>query len=168
MFGCLVNDQKPLALVLEACPGSLQDLVAYSQSHMPLPLVVKVSIALQVACGLSYLHKHGMCHGNLHPGNIMMTPNLKPRLTDVQMVGAEQRHLHRKFSSVFIAPEEKESDSIHTTAGDIFSLGRILLWLLRDGKSMDGDLKDIPLDAVRLMIQTYTDVDPKVHNGMEN
>ena len=162
MFGCLANDQQPLALVLEACPGSLQDLVGYAQTHRALPLVVKVGVALQVAYGLRYLHSHDLCHGNLHPGNVMMTADLKPRLTDVQMAGAEQRHLHRAFSSVFIAPEERESGSVHTAAGDVFSLGRLLLWLLRDGKSVDGDLKAIPVEAVRLMIQTYTAVDPKV------
>lgn len=49
-------------------------------------------------------------------------------------------------------------------------MGRILLWLLRDGRSLDDDLADISMEAVKLMIRGYTAEEPKVvaENGCES
>lgn len=155
---------------MESCPGSLSDLVLYSQSHSPLPLLLKIDILIHVASGLAYLHHNSLFHGNLHPDNILVSSNLKPRLTDIQMVGVEQQYLHREFKTPFSAPEERDPSSSHAAAGDVFAMGRILLWLLRDGRSLDDDLADISMEAVKLMIRGYTAEEPKVvaENGCES
>src|SRR5258708_34683509 len=47
-----------------------------------LPVGKAVSIAAQVADGLSYAHQHGVVHRDVKPANIMVAPSGPVKITD--------------------------------------------------------------------------------------
>ena len=62
-------DENSFFLVLEFCAkGNLRNLMKEKQTIDTIKL-----LALQIAKGLSYLHKSKIVHGNLKPENILLT-----------------------------------------------------------------------------------------------
>jgi len=97
----------------------------------PVDPMSVLRIALEVAEGLDYVHRQGLRHGNLHPGNIMIDPRGEIKISDF---GLPQ---HRRYREVqndtnyltdtlpYISPEEIVDDCVGQSA-DLYSLGVIL------------------------------------------
>ncbi|KIM85777.1 hypothetical protein PILCRDRAFT_344290 [Piloderma croceum F 1598] len=56
------------------------NVLTYLQHH---PAVNKLDRAIDIACGLAGLHSVGIVHGNMHPGNMLITDNGRACITDV-------------------------------------------------------------------------------------
>jgi serine/threonine protein kinase len=48
----------------------------------PLKLAIAVRIVQGIAQGLSYAHQKGVIHQDLKPHNILLAPDLTPKITD--------------------------------------------------------------------------------------
>ena len=126
------SEKQSISLVMELCPGSLEDVMQYCQrKRTTLPPLWKATLFQQIARAVSILHQQNpsMAHGSLCPSNVLLTASLTPRLTDIGTASIERWLCERKYEGIFVAPEEQAVDAVSTTAGDVFSLGRLILYV---------------------------------------
>lgn len=120
------------SLVMELCPGSLEDAVRYSQQrNVPLSLATKVGWLLQIARAVGFLHHQEppIVHGSICPSNVLLTCSLVPRLTDIGTSLVERLLYDRSYEGEFVAPEERGKEAASSVAGDVFSLGKVILYV---------------------------------------
>ena len=114
---------------MQQMPATLQEVMQYCRKKKyELPLRQRVEIALQIVDALQYLHTLGIPHHNLHPGNILLSSEFEPVLTDLGMEVFEKEVLHRSYDPVYVDNVSEESEEI-SSAGDVFSVGRIILYV---------------------------------------
>lgn len=90
---------------------------------------------------LGHAHKHGVFHGHLHPGNILLEKEgrtLKPVVTDFGsgMIG-EIHHIDLGDSALYAAPEQLREGGREWVEGraekwDVYSFGMIAFWLINE------------------------------------
>ncbi|MAS95219.1 MAG: hypothetical protein CMO55_18635 [Verrucomicrobiales bacterium] len=93
----------------------------------------------QMAETLGHLHKHGVVHGHLHPGNIFLAErnnSLRPVLTDMGtgLVG-DVHHIDLGPSTFFAAPDQlcdggRGWDNGNMQRWEVYSFGLVAYWLL--------------------------------------
>lgn len=123
---------------MELCPGSLKDVVQYSQAKKrPLSLATKIGLLLQIARAVSFLHHHNppIVHGSLCPSNVLLTSSLVPRLADIGTSFLERLLYDRCYEGEFVAPEEQSVEATSSEAGDVFSLGKVILYVVEREES---------------------------------
>ena len=76
--GGATSDQQPY-LVMEHINGVAID--QYCQSH-DLGLSERVALAIELCEALAYCHRKRIIHGDLKPGNILVTPEGRVKLLD--------------------------------------------------------------------------------------
>jgi predicted Ser/Thr protein kinase len=67
-------------IVMEYVEGA--DLRRWLSGGEPLPPVRALDVAIQVTAALAYAHRAGRVHGDLKPGNILITPDGRVKVTD--------------------------------------------------------------------------------------
>jgi serine/threonine protein kinase/Flp pilus assembly protein TadD len=115
-------DHKPDARLLH---GSYIDGVAH--------------LGAQLADGLASIHALGICHLDLKPSNVLITPDGRPMLLDFNLAFDGQVAMSRLGGTLpYMSPEQLRAVNLGTAAGrpeigppaDVFSLGIILYELL--------------------------------------
>jgi eukaryotic-like serine/threonine-protein kinase len=109
----------------------------------PLAVEKAVSVAAQVAEGLSYAHQHGVVHRDIKPANIMVAPSGPAKITDfgiarMRSSGDLTQTGMMLGSPKYMSPEQvigKRADH----RSDIFSLGIILYETLTGTAPFNGD-----------------------------
>lgn len=94
-------------------------------------------LAGQLADGLSFVHARGICHGDLKPSNILLTPDGRPMLVDFNLASDPRRSGQRLGGTLpYMAPEQLEPGAWEQAntpldrRSDLFALGVILYELL--------------------------------------
>jgi serine/threonine protein kinase len=109
-----------------------QSLAAYLEEHGRLSLAAAQLIWQQVARGVQALHEHGMMHGDLKPGHILISrsgDSLKVKLIDVGLGRPLSEHLVGTPS--YLAPELVRAASPRPTVrSDLFGLGGTIYEML--------------------------------------
>jgi serine/threonine protein kinase len=128
--GLLPSGQPFLAM--ELCSGG--SLSARLRERGPIPDVEVAAIGVKIASALSTAHGAGVQHRDVKPGNILVTRDGEPVLTDfgiavVVTPGAEQSATLGLLTPAYAAPELFHG-SQPTEASDIYSLGATLYALL--------------------------------------
>lgn len=126
------GDEDLEAIVIELVKE--ETLFDYVERTGPLSLTLALQITQQIADALSYAHEKGFFHETLDPKHILLCPDRGPQVSGFGF---------NKFKSLIdtesITDTEDESDfrsdfidmtSTSTTHADIFSLGKILQYML--------------------------------------
>lgn len=111
----------------------------------PLSLTRRLSIALDVARGLEYLHhlaRERFIHRDLKPSNILLGDDYRAKISDFGLVklAQERENSVTKPNGTFgyLAPEYAVMGQI-TTKADVYSYGVVLLELLTGMTALDDD-----------------------------
>lgn len=115
--------------------GSLAQKLAAS----PHPMSEKEAAAFMSVCAraVHHAHEHGVLHRDLTPGNILLTADGRPILTDFGIAKSLDSDLALTRTSAqlgtphYMSPEQASGESKNiTTASDIWSLGVILFQMV--------------------------------------
>ncbi len=122
--------------VTEYVPGT--DLRKLVRRNGPLPYPIASTIVSQAAEGLHYAHRRGLVHRDVKPGNLLVTPDGRTKITDLGLAWFLMEELEAakpagKGSSLvgtadYLAPETiREPDKI-LPVSDVYSLGCTLYY----------------------------------------
>ncbi|WVZ60286.1 hypothetical protein U9M48_010332 [Paspalum notatum var. saurae] len=162
---CLDGNER--ILVYEYMPqGTLsQHLFEWSENNLrPLEWKKRLSIALDVARGVEYLHslaQQTFIHRDLKPSNILLGDDMKAKVADfglVRLAPADGKcvSVETRLAGTFgyLAPEYAEMNISYavtgrvTTKADVFSFGVILMELITGRKALD---ETQPEDSMHLV-----------------
>jgi serine/threonine protein kinase len=125
-----------------------------TQAAQPLTFRQKAEIMHKIAGAVEFLHHHNVIHRDLKPGNILVGPDLEPKLLDFGLalhLGDRDR-LTRAGVAVgtprYFSPEQARADSPLGPASDVFSLGTIFYELLTEALPFRGDTLDEEIETI--------------------
>jgi len=101
-------------------------------------------IGAQVSSGLHAAHQKGLVHRDIKPGNIMITPDGKVKVTDFGIVSLQNEESDiTKTGSVlgtasYISPEQAQGKPV-SIESDLYSLGTVLYELITGKTPFSGD-----------------------------
>ncbi|PKU73485.1 receptor protein kinase TMK1 [Dendrobium catenatum] len=142
---CLDGNER--LLVYEYMPqGTLsRHLFGWKEEGLkPLEWKKRLSIALDVARGVEYLHSlahQSFIHRDLKPSNILLGDDMKAKVSDfglVRLADGKGCSVETKLAGTFgyLAPEYAVTGRV-TTKSDVFSFGVILMELITGRKALD-------------------------------
>jgi serine/threonine-protein kinase len=148
------------------------DLKEKIRRSAPFALSTVTEVALSLCETLDYAHKKGFVHGDLRPGNILVTSEGQLKLGDFWVSGAVASAPSISANSVmrsihYMAPEVAEGKPA-TPASDIYALGVILFQLLTGVVPYDGDTPiAIALQHAREPIPSLRQINTGIPKNME-
>ena len=121
-------------MLLEKMYDSVTFLI---EKYDNIPLLVKLSILHDVSLGLRYLHGHNpvVIHRDLSPNNILVTPSLEAKITDLGVAkvmmttGGTKTLTKTPGTSVFMPPEALDDKPVYGPPLDVFSFGGVILYV---------------------------------------
>ncbi|MFC0033730.1 serine/threonine-protein kinase [Micromonospora chaiyaphumensis] len=127
-------DGRPYAVLAWADGGSLRDRLARGTP----PVAEAVTLLDEIAAGVAVLHRHGVVHRDLTPGNILFRTGpghervLIADLGLAKALAAASGLTARAGTPGYMAPEQDDPFAVVDTRADVFGLGRLGLRLLGD------------------------------------
>lgn len=120
-------------LVTEYVPGT--DLRRLVRRHGRLDMQTAAGIIAQAARGLAHAHSRGLIHRDVKPGNILVTPDGRAKVSDLGLVDfldAEMESDGRRGRIVgtadYLSPEQVRTPDQLTPASDVYGLGCTLYY----------------------------------------
>ncbi|ESQ37277.1 hypothetical protein EUTSA_v10002394mg [Eutrema salsugineum] len=151
LLGYCVNGNERL-LVYEYMPqGNLgQHLFEWGElGYSPLTWKQRVSIALDVARGVEYLHslaQQSFIHRDLKPSNILLGDDMRAKVADFGLVknapdGKYSVETRLAGTFGYLAPEYAATGRV-TTKVDVYAFGVVLMEMITGRKALDDSLPD--------------------------
>ncbi|XP_031112836.1 receptor-like kinase TMK4 isoform X1 [Ipomoea triloba] len=151
LLGYCINGNERL-LVYEYMPqGTLGQHLFEWQEHGSEPLTWKqrVTIALDVARGVEYLHslaQQSFIHRDLKPTNILLSDDMRAKVADFGLVrnapdGKYSVETRLAGTFGYLAPEYAATGRV-TTKVDVYAFGVILLEIITGRKALDETMPD--------------------------
>ncbi len=146
-------------LVMDYLPG--QSLRWYIGRKKAMPWPKRIELLQQVAAALVAMHAVGICHRDVKPANIMITPQGQAVLTDFGIARLPDSNLTMTAclmgSPAYLAPEGFLSAKVDARA-DLFSLGVVgYEFCLGGRKPFEGET----IAALAMRIRTEKPVEPR-------
>jgi predicted Ser/Thr protein kinase len=121
--------------------GSLREQLARGRPNLPQA----VRLVEKLARAVAHAHASGIVHRDLKPGNILLTPDGEPRITDfgvAKLLDAQQEKTQTGAvigTPEYMAPEQAEGEVRRVgPLTDIYALGVILYELLTGRRPIEG------------------------------
>jgi len=145
IYSVLDETDSP-AIIMELVEGFPLDRFAAE-----LNFEQKARLLREVARGLAVAHAHGLVHRDLKPDNIIVGPDLRPRILDfgLSLSFAEAGIPRRGFEGtpLYASPEQVLGRPL-TAATDIFSLGAVMFKVLTGRPPFAGESIREVLEAI--------------------
>lgn len=127
------EDNEQYYMIMEFIEGKSLARLLQIKSHFSVDLVL--SIGVQIANALSYIHEKGILHRDIKPGNIMLSEKGEAKLTDFGLAKINNSVSLTQTGSLFgslmyIPPEQALGNKNMDVRSDIYSLGITLYELL--------------------------------------
>ena len=131
-------------IVMEYIEG--QSLAELLRSDGPLSPEHAAEIALSVAAALGFAHNSGVIHRDVKPGNVLLSPDGKVKVTDfgiaIAAFGGAESNLTQTGSvmgtATYFSPEQAQGQSLDHRS-DLYSLGVVLYEMLCGRPPFTGD-----------------------------
>ncbi|WP_035281924.1 protein kinase domain-containing protein [Brevibacterium album] len=128
-------------LVMEYVPG--EPLSALIDRNRMLPEHDVLELAAQTAQALDAAHRAGVVHRDIKPGNILITPDFRAKITDFGIARVADQAPLTKTGQVmgtaqYLAPEQATGKG-STPKSDLYSLGIIMYEALAGQRPFTGD-----------------------------
>ncbi len=134
-------DEEPY-FVMEYIEGNT--LTSIISKNRTISLSDILFIGSQVSSGLHAAHMKGLVHRDIKPGNIMITPDGKVKVTDFGIVSLQNEESDiTKTGSIlgtasYISPEQAQGKPV-SIESDLYSLGTVLYELIAGRPPFSGD-----------------------------
>ena len=148
------------------------DLKERIRRSAPFSLSTVVDIGVALCDVLHFAHRRGFVHGDLRPGNILVTPEGQIKLADFWVSNAiassQTLRTNAMMRSVhYMSPELAEGRPA-VPASDVYSLGIILFELLTGAVPFDGDTPiAIALKHAREPLPSLRALNPSIPKALE-
>ncbi|CAI7804912.1 unnamed protein product [Closterium sp. NIES-54] len=120
-------------LIYEYVPnGDLREWTG-PNTECPLTLKQRMDILIGLARGLEYLHRFGIVHRDINPGNVLITDSMQAKIADfglVKMGEGTSVSTTRIMGTPGYVDPAYFSTCKATTASDVYSFGVLLLVVL--------------------------------------
>ncbi|CAM9734958.1 unnamed protein product [Chrysoparadoxa australica] len=128
----VVASLSKLTLVMELVPqGSLREKIDLLDEWAQVPLSVKEEIMKDIAEGMQFLHSQQVLHGALKAGNVLLTKDMKAKLTDYGLAATNKvlgkLPLASAARAAWEAPEVLEGKKKRGKASDVYSFA-VVVW----------------------------------------
>lgn len=127
------HDGNVYYLVTEYVPGA--DLRKLLRRRGKLDMRTAASIIAQAALGLTHAHAIGLIHRDVKPGNILVTPDGRAKVSDLGLadyfdatVESSGRRGRIVGTADYLSPEQISTPDRLTPASDVYSLGCTLYY----------------------------------------
>ena len=128
-------------------------LLNYYIKEKKLKLEQKIFIISQIASALVAVHKFGILHRDVKPGNVMVGEGHIAKLFDFGIAAVKDSSVsstHEVIGSpAYMAPEVFDRDSTVDNRADIFSLGVMFYELITGIKPFQGHSVDAMVEAIK-------------------
>ncbi|MEU4380992.1 serine/threonine-protein kinase [Micromonospora echinofusca] len=155
-------DGRPYSVMAWADGGSLHERLATG----PIPPPVALDLLAEIAAGVAVLHRHGVVHRDLTPGNVLFRSGpdgervLIADLGLAKALAAASGLTARAGTPGYMAPEQDDPLAVVGTRADVYGLGRLGLRLLApaadptgggDGERVGGRGRGVPPEVVAVL-----------------
>jgi serine/threonine protein kinase len=152
-------------IVMEFVDGqTLQEYVTGDRSLTPNQIV---DVIYQCAKGLDYVHREGVIHRDLKPGNIMLSNDGEVKIMDFSIahvdIGFEDHDTEVQGSPMYMPPEQLTEEKRLVAQSDIYSLGAVMYSLLaKKSPYKAGSLESLIYKITNLEPESIMEVNPEV------
>jgi serine/threonine protein kinase len=140
-------ERKNHYVVMEYVEG--QTLESLVEENGPLELLQALDYVSQAAEGLRHAHQNGVVHGDLKPANLLREQSGTIKILEIGQAGAgaqpetespdESVEMAALAAVIFQAPELRGDGEVADVAGDVYSLGSVLVFLLTGKAARDAE-----------------------------
>jgi len=132
------TDPKKLSIITEWVPrGALRDVLL--NNHIKLNFNNVLKMAMDVACGMAYLHSRRIIHRDLKSHNLLVDESWTVKVADFgyakPLSTDESTALTEVGTSGWVAPEVLDGDNGYNKSVDVFSYGVCLWEMITRGSS---------------------------------
>ncbi len=142
----VLDETDPPAIVMEFIEGFPLDRFAAQ-----LNFEQKARLLREVARGLSVAHARGLVHRDLKPDNVMVGPDLRPRILDfglaLSLEEASRQGRGFEGTPLYASPEQALGKPLGA-ASDVFSFGSLMFKVLTGKAPFAGDSISQVLEAI--------------------
>src|SRR5215470_642211 len=135
-----------------------------------LALNQKIDLMLKVVLTVDFLHQRRLIHRDLKPGNILVGPDLEPKVLDfglaaqVDDMGARLTQAGEIMGTPdYFSPEQAHGSAPLDARSDIFSLGAILYELITGATPFRGDSMR---DQIRLICERDPELPRRINSAI--
>ncbi len=145
-------------LVMEYLPKNLAEMIDRNDF---IPVQKAVNLIVQVADALFYLHRNGIVHRDIKPGNILLRQDGTPALVDfgiAKLLDSETRLTKTGISvgtPLYMSPEQCQAKKV-TGRSDLYSLGTVFFEMLTGQPPYTGR------DTRTIMVKHINEPPPKL------